>query len=505
LALFMQKVLNTISRVEAIKTTQSASISVSKTDSQLTKLSRNIETGAVVIAPITPPSTPLMMRPGASGSVLRKTMSKIIGAGSDADPAAAAAAAVNSAVGGGDAPSGAKEGKNGAKKQQQPPDSSSSSSSSTKLLNGKNSSLLLQALERVTLSSAAAAASLKPGEEEEGAREHENEANVAATAAAAGAAGGVMVEGNEDAPGILSSPNLSPFRRPSYLASLVPPLPEYDDSEYSEYHQPESDHTDTSLPPNLPVPVPMYPGGLDTSPLISCTGVQPGAFSIPSPMNSAVSRMLHQQVDEAKPHPNQPQRRHFPRTPPVPNAAAAGGGVTGGVDSNKSGDVSSKKSSDKRNNDEEEEGEESDEGDSGVGGVILLHNLRSDDSRDGSDDDADADGGGGSGGEGGEGGDVGTPDNESNIDAAPATTSTGGVGGVGVSPGLALSKSKTITSSKSLTSMEEEHNKEAAEHRRLEMVSPDSPPPSPVGTPASLRGRTESDESPRSRGRRCTH
>lgn len=59
LGLFLQKVTSTLARIEAIKATQSEPHS--KSDAQLTMLSRGPE-GAVVVAPVTPPSSPRLGR-----------------------------------------------------------------------------------------------------------------------------------------------------------------------------------------------------------------------------------------------------------------------------------------------------------------------------------------------------------------------------------------------------------------------------------------------------------
>lgn len=59
LGLFLQKVTSTLARIEAIKATQAEPHS--KSDAQLTMLSRGPE-GAVVVAPVTPPSSPRLGR-----------------------------------------------------------------------------------------------------------------------------------------------------------------------------------------------------------------------------------------------------------------------------------------------------------------------------------------------------------------------------------------------------------------------------------------------------------
>lgn len=71
LALFMQKVMTTLSRIEAIKTNQSQRHA--KSEAQLTKLQLS-PNGNVIIAPVTPPSSPIASRKVSTGG--RKTLSR---------------------------------------------------------------------------------------------------------------------------------------------------------------------------------------------------------------------------------------------------------------------------------------------------------------------------------------------------------------------------------------------------------------------------------------------
>jgi hypothetical protein len=69
LALFMQKVMTTLTRVEAIKTTQAQAHA--RSDGQLTKLSLS-PTGAIIVAPLTPPSSPVSGRSNGHSGEHRK-------------------------------------------------------------------------------------------------------------------------------------------------------------------------------------------------------------------------------------------------------------------------------------------------------------------------------------------------------------------------------------------------------------------------------------------------
>lgn len=78
LALFMQKVMTTLSRIEAIKTNQSQRHA--KSEAQLTKLQMSPK-GNVMIAPVTPPSSPIGARMtsgvGSGGRAGRKALQRI--------------------------------------------------------------------------------------------------------------------------------------------------------------------------------------------------------------------------------------------------------------------------------------------------------------------------------------------------------------------------------------------------------------------------------------------
>lgn len=74
LALFMEKVMTTLARIDAIKNSEQQPHS--KSDGQLTKLSLNA-VGAVVVEPITPPSSPVYGRTTSGLSGKRKSLSAL--------------------------------------------------------------------------------------------------------------------------------------------------------------------------------------------------------------------------------------------------------------------------------------------------------------------------------------------------------------------------------------------------------------------------------------------